>query len=466
MRCSIWAQRRSSFGLVEQIGSPRSSIRHTVAGNEPQSANKEFSDHHAALQHVVGLLHNPTAGPLGLAVVGHRVVHGGEKLTAPVVVDDRVKAEIEASAALAPLHNPHNLEALGPPPSITSLRPSFPHPSVPYLSPFHSTFLPSLPLLSLPLLLSSSPPPTLSSLLLPHTLHPSSLRLSMLRASPAFALPPLPLLAQGIRVAEELFACPQVAVFDTAFHATLPPAAYMYALPYSLYEELGLRRYGMHGTSYAYMLGEAARMLGRSPDTVDLIAAHLGAGASMAVIKAGRCVDTSMGVTPLEGLAMATRCGDIDPAIPGILAAQRGMKLDALDRMLNKESGLYGLCGEKDMRTIVARAEAGDNRAALALDVFVHRARKYLGAYLATLGGPPHALVFSAGIGERSAVVRSRICAGLSRLGIELNEGANAAPGSSAREVHSAESTAKILVIPTDEELCIARQALTAIEGQ
>eukprot|EP00850_Spirogloea_muscicola_P006154 SM000029S10449 [mRNA] locus=s29:189722:191207:+ [translate_table: standard] len=381
---------------------------------------------------------------------------------------------------------------VGPPPSITSLRPSFPHPSVPYLSPFHSTFLPSLPLLSLPLLLSSSPPPTLSSLLLPHTLHPSSLRLSMLRASPAFALPPLPLLAQGIRVAEELFACPQVAVFDTAFHATLPPAAYMYALPYSLYEELGLRRYGMHGTSYKYLLGEAARILGRPPDTVDLIAAHLGAGASMAVIKAGgtdgvrsdrgeyndqssgsggrvaqgRCVDTSMGVTPLEGLAMATRCGDIDPAIPGILAAQRGMKLDTLDRMLNKESGLYGLCGQKDMRAIVAHAEAGDARAALALDVFVHRARKYLGAYLATLGGPPHALVFSAGIGEHSAVVRSRICAGLSRLGIELDEGANAAPGSSAREVHSSASAAKILVIPTDEELCIARQALTAIEGR
>jgi acetate kinase len=214
---------------------------------------------------------------------------------------------------------------------------------------------------------------------------------------------------EGIRTAMALApAVPQVAVFDTAFHQTMPSVAYRYALPRDLYKEVGIRRYGFHGTSHAYVARRAAMKLDQMPDTVNLITLHLGNGASVCAIKGGKSVDTSMGFTPLEGLVMGSRSGDIDPAILFFLARERGYSLDELDRLLNRESGLEGLCGEHDMRRIHARIAEGDRDAALALEIFVYRIRKYIGAYVAVLGRVD-ALIFTGGIGENDAVVREQI---------------------------------------------------------
>ncbi|CAM6087669.1 unnamed protein product [Calypogeia fissa] len=270
---------------------------------------------------------------------------------------------------------------------------------------------------------------------------------------------------QGIEVSEELLRCPQVAVFDTAFHATIPPHAYMYALPYHLYQQLGIRRYGFHGTSYRYLLGQASEMLKKPKEELNIIFFHLGAGASVAAVQQGKSLDTSMGVTPLEGLVMATRCGDIDPAVAGILASQKGMNADQIDNLMNKESGLYGLCGDKDMKTIIEAADAGSLKHKLALRVFVHRIRKYLGAYLVHLEGHVDALVFSAGIGERSSEVRALVCDGLEQFGFAVDKQKNSVGGSHGREIQKDGSKIKVLVIPTDEELSIAQQTMEVVEG-
>lgn len=266
-------------------------------------------------------------------------------------------------------------------------------------------------------------------------------------------------------VAEELLRCPQVAVFDTAFHSTIPPHAYMYALPYHLYHQLGIRRYGFHGTSYRYLLGQASEILKKPKEELNLIFFHLGAGASVAAVRRGECIDTSMGVTPLEGLVMATRCGDVDAAVAGILASQKGMSAEQIDALMNKESGLYGLCGDKDMRTIIKAAQGGSLKHKLALGVFIHRIRKYLGAYLVQLEGHVDALVFSAGIGERSDVIRALVCEGLEQFGIAVDERRNSEGKSPAREIQKEGSRIKVLVIPTDEELSIAQQTMEVVEA-
>jgi acetate kinase len=241
-------------------------------------------------------------------------------------------------------------------------------------------------------------------------------------------------------------------VFDTAFHQTLAPEAYTYAVP----PELGVRRYGFHGTSYQYVSREAGRMLGR--DDARLIVFHLGNGASVAAIRAGRSVETSMGMTPLEGLMMGTRSGDIDAGILFHLG-RSGSTLDELDTLLNRRSGLLGLAGSGDMRDVQERAEGGDENAQLALDVYHHRLRHYLGAYLALLGGAD-AIVFTAGVGENSPTTRAAAVAGLGGLGIELDEALNGARSKEARLVSSAASLIAVLVVPTNEELEIARQAV------
>ncbi|KAJ7543702.1 hypothetical protein O6H91_09G049200 [Diphasiastrum complanatum] len=265
---------------------------------------------------------------------------------------------------------------------------------------------------------------------------------------------------EGIKAAEELFHCPQVAVFDTAFHSTLPPYAYMYALPLSLYMELGLRRYGFHGTSYQCVLDQAANLLLKPKNNLNVIICHLGAGASMAAIRQGNCIDTTMGVTPLEGLVMATRSGDVDSGVMQILASEKGLSMQEINTLLNKESGLYGICGDKDMRVVLEAAQAGSEKHKLALDVFVHRIKKYLGAYLVHLEGKVDALVFTAGIGERSPPIRSMICHGLNAFGISLDHKKNYQDTNEKREIQSSTSKVKILVVPTDEELCIAQQTL------
>jgi len=246
---------------------------------------------------------------------------------------------------------------------------------------------------------------------------------------------------EGIRTARaHAPGVPQVAVFDTAFHQQMPQKAYRYALPKTLYAEAGVRRYGFHGTSHAYVARQAAAELGKALSETNLITLHLGNGASACAIRGGVSVDTSMGMTPLEGLVMGTRSGDLDPAILFYLARERGYTLEALDRLLNRESGLFGLCGENDMRRIHARIEEGDPDAALALEIFVYRIRKYIGAYVAVLG-EVDALVFTGGIGENDAVVRERIVADLP-FGIPVK------------------------VISTDEEYAIALETFKRVHDQ
>jgi acetate kinase len=254
-----------------------------------------------------------------------------------------------------------------------------------------------------------------------------------------------------------------VAVFDTAFHQTLPPQAFRYAVPTELYEQHRVRRYGFHGSSHAYVARQAAAHLGKAPEAVNLITLHLGNGASAAAIAGGKSIDTSMGLTPLEGLVMGTRCGDLDPALHFYLLRQTGMAPAELEKLLNGGSGLKGLCGLNDMREIQTRAAAGDAAAALALEIFCYRVKKYVGAYSAVLG-QVDAVVFTGGIGENSVIVRQKVCAGLENLGIVLDEAENAHTAGTEALISREGSPVAVLVVPTDEEAEIARQAMAMAE--
>lgn len=269
----------------------------------------------------------------------------------------------------------------------------------------------------------------------------------------------------GIRVTMEHVAnVPQVAVFDTAFHQSIPEHAYLYALPYALYEEQKVRRYGFHGTSHAYVARQAALHLERPMEELNIITLHLGNGASAAAIRGGECIDTSMGMTPLEGLVMGTRSGDLDPAILFYLGRECGLGMDELDTLLNKESGLKGICGENDMRTISEAAEQGDHQALLALTMFCYRLKKYIGSYMAALGGVD-CIVFTGGIGENSATVRQRSCQGMERLGVSLDEEKNSIRQKEILEIQEADSRVSLLVVPTDEEYEIASQTQQVINS-
>lgn len=274
---------------------------------------------------------------------------------------------------------------------------------------------------------------------------------------------------QGIRAAERMFPdVPQVAVFDTAFHQTMPPWAYTYAIPRDLSEQYGIRRYGMHGTSHKYVSEQTAVFLGRPLEDLKTIVLHLGNGASACAVDGGRSIETSMGLTPLEGLVMGTRSGDLDPAVLIHLHRVAGMSFDELDTMLNKESGLLGLTGNGDMRDVQDAALDGDDAAEAALAVYRHRIRRYVGAYTAQLGGLD-AIAFTAGVGENNALLRRRVLAGLEHLGIEIDNDRNELHSSEARRISTDSSRVAVLVIPTNEELEIARQsaavALDAPDG-
>ncbi len=267
----------------------------------------------------------------------------------------------------------------------------------------------------------------------------------------------------GIRAARaSLPELPQVAVFDTAFHATLPPAARSYAIDSRVARQHAIRRYGFHGTSYRIVAERTAAFLDRPLDELKLIVLHLGNGASAAAIDGGRSVDTSMGMTPLEGLVMGTRSGDLDPAVLLYLQRNAELDVDELDTLLNRQSGLLGLSGHSDMREVTTAAEAGDPNAHLALDVYLHRLRHYIGAYLAVLGRVD-ALVFTAGVGENSAVVRAGAVEGLAGLGIEVDAAANAVRSSDARRISPPSARVDVLVVPTDEELQIARETAAVL---
>ena len=271
---------------------------------------------------------------------------------------------------------------------------------------------------------------------------------------------------EGIAVARKLFPdLPQVMVFDTAFHHTIPEVAHTYAVPLSWRDEHSIRRYGFHGTSHAYVSREAARALGRPVEDVNVIVLHLGNGASATAVRGGQSVDTSMGLTPLEGLVMGTRSGDLDPAVHMHLHRSLGWSLDDIDRALNRESGLKGLAGQNDFREVMAMRAAGDTGAALAFEVYCYRIRKYVGAYYAVLG-TVDAVVFTAGVGQHNPELRSVALAGLSRLGIAVDPTRNEGPVDGPTLISPDDSDVAVLVIPTDEEYEIARQTLAAVRRQ
>ncbi|MEV5738237.1 acetate kinase [Streptomyces sp. NPDC052292] len=262
----------------------------------------------------------------------------------------------------------------------------------------------------------------------------------------------------GVRTAKALRPdLPQVAVFDTAFHTTMPESAARYAIDPRIADRHRIRRYGFHGTSHAYVSRRTAKLLGKDPSEVNVIVLHLGNGASASAVEKGRCVDTSMGLTPLEGLVMGTRSGDLDPAVIFHLARVGGMSMDEIDGLLNKRSGLFGLCGDNDMREIRRRVDEGDEEAALAFDIYIHRLKKYIGAYFAVLGRVD-AVAFTAGVGENAAAVREAAIAGLEPLGLVVDGGLNAARGREPRLISPASARVAVAVVPTDEELEIATQ--------
>ncbi|MEU1290438.1 acetate kinase [Kitasatospora sp. NPDC005856] len=270
----------------------------------------------------------------------------------------------------------------------------------------------------------------------------------------------------GIEVARALRPdLPQVAVFDTAFHASMPEYAARYAIDRSVADQHRVRRYGFHGTSHQYVSRATARLLGKDPAEVNVIVLHLGNGASASAVAGGRCVDTSMGLTPLEGLVMGTRSGDVDAGVVFHLHRVGGLSVDEIDDLLNRRSGLRGLCGENDMREIMRRADEGDADAKLAFDAYVHRLRKYIGGYYAVLGRVD-AIAFTAGVGENAAPVRAAATAGLEELGIAVDPELNSVRSGEARIISSEYARVAVAVVPTDEELEIARQAFALVHRE
>ncbi|WP_407572274.1 acetate kinase [Deinococcus altitudinis] len=366
------------LGLAERLGGPEARLVLTRGGQKTESAHPDVS-----YAGVFTLLLSELER-LGLreqvGVVGHRVVHGGEKFSAPALIDAAVLESIRACIPLAPLHNPANLA--------------------------------------------------------------------------------------GIEAAQQAFPeLPQVAVFDTAFHQTLPPVAYRYAVPEAWYSGYGVRRYGFHGTSHAYVAQQAARMLGRPLAELNLVTAHLGNGCSVAAVSGGKSLDTSMGLTPLEGLVMGTRSGDVDPNLHEYLARQAGLSLEEVTDALNRHSGLTGLSGlSGDMRQLEEAAAQGHAGAVLAVEVFVYRLAKSVAAMSVALP-TLDALVFTGGIGENSAGVRAKVLGRLGLLGFSLDEAANdAAVRGGAGHIGRPGST-PALVVGTNEELMIAREAARLLDS-
>ena len=373
-------QRVIAQGTIERIGEERGHVRHTsFRGDTPRTYDREqaISDHQHGMQRVSELLLDEEYGvvrqPTEVAVIGHRVVHGGEYFREATLITNEVKERIRELTPLAPLHNPPNLT--------------------------------------------------------------------------------------GIAEAQRVFPrARQVAVFDTAFHQTLPDYAYRYPVPNDLYHEHRVRVYGMHGTSHRYVAQAAANFLEQPLTSFNLITIHLGNGCSMTAVREGKSIDTSMGLTPLPGLMMGTRSGDVDPALVYFLNREMALTPAEVDQLLNHESGLLGIAGNNDLREVTKQYEAGNDAARLALEMYAYRIKKYIGSYLAVLGRVD-ALVFTAGVGENSPLVRQMSCAGLAPLGIALDESLNKANSSDARAIQSADSAVRVLVVPTNEELAIAQEA-------
>ncbi len=367
-------------GQVERVGSEEPNLIYKAKGKKIEKMPAGVRNHTAALNSICKELLDDKTGVIKdlseIEVVGHRVVHGGEKVSAPVVIDDNIKEVIKECFSLAPLHNPANME--------------------------------------------------------------------------------------GIEAAENLFpGTPNVAVFDTAFHQSMPKEAFMYAIPYELYEKLNIRRYGFHGTSHKFVANATAKLLGQKYSDLKLITCHLGNGCSMAAIDKGVVADTTMGLTPLEGLMMGTRSGDIDPAIIFHLC-NNGYDINDVDKILNKQSGLLGISGCSDMRDLIKMKDSGNEKAELAFKMFTRRIAKYIGSYIAVLGGCD-AIIFTGGIGEMSLPTRAEIFRLLDGMGVKVDSKKNDDTFAEVGLISKEESICKVVIMPTNEELQIAQEAMEAL---
>ena len=382
------SDKRLAKGLIERVGSEDGIVTLQAEGQDKKKMTMPISDHSAGIKVIMEWISSPDTTIEGINsisdidAVGHRVLHGGEKIQKPSLVNDEVISVIEECIDLGPLHNPPNL--------------------------------------------------------------------------------------MGILACREIMGLevPQVAVFDTAFHATMPKEAFLYAIPYSFYEKYRIRKYGFHGTSHRFVTMQYARSTDISLEETDIITLHLGNGASACAVKGGKCIDTSMGLTPLEGLVMGTRSGDLDPSIIEYISEKEGLTAKQVVNLLNKESGMLGITTTtSDMRDIEAGADEGNERCELALDIFAHRVRAYTGRYFVELGGA-RAIVFTGGVGENSPIIREKICRGLESIGLKLDAEANEKTWRGvAGPIHTPDSTLEAWVIPTNEELLIARDTVMVVRG-
>ncbi len=372
-------------GQADRIGIEGGNFKQKVEGRPDYKLEIQMANHAEAVKLVLDTLTSKENGVIGslseISAVGHRVLHGGEKFSGSVVIDENVIAAIEECCELGPLHNPHNLT--------------------------------------------------------------------------------------GIRACEKMMpGVPQVAVFDTGFHQTMPDYAYLYALPYEYYEKYHIRRYGFHGTSHRYVSMRAAAMLGKDPKQgLKLVTCHLGNGSSIAAVKDGKCFDTTMGLTPLEGIIMGTRCGSIDPAIIPLLMKKENLTPDQIDFIMNKKSGILGVSQvTSDNRDIEEGAKAGNKRYQLVESMLVHQLTKYIGGYAAAMGGID-AIVFAGGIGENNPQYRTRVAEKLAFLGVKINEELNqkAKRTSVEYDISTPDAKVKMLVIPTNEELMIAKDTMELV---
>ena len=369
-------------GICEEIGG-KSGFKFKVPGREDYKAAIPMPTHAEALQLVLDTLVDENRGVIKsvseIGAVGHRVLHGGDKLSGSILITDEAKAVIEECCDLGPLHNPANLK--------------------------------------------------------------------------------------GIIECQKIMDVPQVAVFDTSFHQTMPDFAYMYALPYEYYEKYKIRRYGFHGTSHRYVSERAAAMLGKDPADCNIVTCHLGNGASFAAVKGGKCFDTSMGVTPLEGIMMGTRSGSIDPAIiPYLMRKGELTTADDIDKMMNKKSGMLGVSGKtSDNQEIERLANSGDERAILCEKMYCHQIAKHVGSYIVAMGGVD-AIVFTGGIGENNPQYREALAEKLAFLGVKIDDAKNNVRGEEI-DITTPDSPVKVLVIPTNEELVIARDTLAIVNA-
>ena len=370
-------------GGVEKIGMKGSFLKHVRRDGQKVVLKGEILEHQLAVEYILGVLTSEKHGAIKsleeINAVGHRVVHGGEKFNASVLITDEVIHKIEECIDIAPLHNPPNLA--------------------------------------------------------------------------------------GIRAISELLPnVPQVAVFDTAFHQTMPEHAYMYGIPYSLYTKYGIRRYGFHGTSHRYVSRRACEFLGLDYTKTKIISAHIGNGASVTAIENGKSVDTSMGFTPIEGLMMGTRSGDVDLGVVTFLMEKEMIGSASVSTLFNKHSGVLGVSGiSSDMRDIENAIAKGNQRAKLALDMYEYRIKKYVGSYAAALGGVD-VIVFTGGVGENQTATREYVCEGLGFMGVKIDNELNAKSHGVEVLLSTPESTVKVVVIPTDEEYMIASDTLEIIE--